>query len=77
MKTSRETFSVRTHVVGIEHLEKNRFAVTVDGRRFASFCSESRARSAGRHEARRLDLVAQEASGPRAVADPARTLRAR
>jgi hypothetical protein len=63
MKTPRETFSVRTHVVGIEQLEKTRFAVTVDGRRFASFCSESRARSAGRHEARRLDFVAREAAG--------------
>jgi hypothetical protein len=63
MKMPRETFSVRTHVVGIERLERNRYVVTVDGRRFASFCSESRARTAGRNEARRLDLVAQEAPG--------------
>lgn len=60
MKTRQETFSVRTHVVAIEQLEKNRYVVTVDGRRFASFCSESRARAAGRHEARRLELVAKE-----------------
>lgn len=63
MKARHETFSVRTHLVGIEQLEKNRYVVTVDGRRFASFCSESRARAAGRHEARRLDLVAREAPG--------------
>ncbi len=63
MKTRHESFSVRTHVVAIEQLEKNRFVVTVDGRRFASFCSESRARTAGRSEARRLDLLAKEAPG--------------
>jgi hypothetical protein len=49
--------------VGIEQLEKHRYAVTVDGRRFASFCSESRARAAGRREARRLEFLARE--GPR------------
>jgi hypothetical protein len=59
MKAPRASFSVRTHVVGIERTEKNRYVVTVDGRRFASFCSESRARAAGRLEARRLDLVAR------------------
>jgi hypothetical protein len=46
--------------VTIERLEKLRWQVSVDGRRFASFCSESRARSAGRREARRLDLAAAE-----------------
>jgi len=61
MKTPRASFSVRAHVVEIEQIEKDRFVVAVDGRRFASFCSESRARAAGRHEARRLDLVAREA----------------
>jgi hypothetical protein len=65
MNTPRETFVVRAHLVGIERVEKNRFVVTLDGRRFASFCSESRARSAGRSEARRLDLVAHEAPGSR------------
>lgn len=65
MNPPRDTFSVRSHVVGIEQLEKNRYLVTVDGRRFASFCSASRARTAGRLEARRLHLVASEAAGAR------------
>jgi hypothetical protein len=34
----------------------------VDGRLLASFCSESRARAAGRTEARRLDFVASDAA---------------
>jgi hypothetical protein len=59
----RASFAVRAHVVGIEQIEKNRYVVTVDGRRFASFCSESRARAAGRLEARRLDFLAHEAPG--------------
>lgn len=61
----RASFSVRDHVVGIEQIDKNRYVVTVDGQRFASFCSESRARAAGRLEARRLDFVAHEARGLR------------
>jgi len=65
MNPPRASFSVRAHVVGIEQIEKNRYVVTVDGQRFASFCSESRARAAGRHEARRLDFVAHEGSGSR------------
>jgi hypothetical protein len=65
MKTPHASFAVRAHVVGIEQVEKNRFVVTVDGRRFASFCSESRARAAGRLEARRLDFVANEAAARR------------
>ncbi|HEY6106638.1 MAG TPA: hypothetical protein VIV59_11680 [Anaeromyxobacteraceae bacterium] len=44
----------------IERLEKLRWIVTVDGHRFATFCSESRARAAGRREARRLDFVAAD-----------------
>ncbi len=44
----------------IERLEKLRWQVIVDGQRFASFCSESRARAAGRREARRLDFAAAE-----------------
>lgn len=63
MNPPRATFMVRAHVVSVEQLERNRYVVTVDGRRYASFCSESRARAAGRLEARRLDLVAREASG--------------
>ena len=43
------------HTVVIEKVEPLRWRVTVDGRRFATFCSESRARAAGRLEARRLD----------------------
>ena len=54
------TFAVRTHTVTIERLEKLRWQVSVDGRRFASFCSESRARAAGRREARRLDFAEAE-----------------
>ncbi len=65
MNPPRASFAVREHVVGIEQIEKNRYVVTVDGQRFASFCSESRARAAGRLEARRLDFVATEASGSR------------
>jgi hypothetical protein len=51
---------VRTHVVGIERLERLLWRVTVDGRRLFTFCSESRAREAGRLEARRLDWVAED-----------------
>ncbi len=65
MNPPRASFSVRAHVVGIEQIEKGRYVVTVDGQRFASFCSESRARAAGRLEARRLDFLAHEASGRR------------
>jgi hypothetical protein len=52
---------VRSHVVGIERLEKLRWRVSVDGRRLFTFCSEARARDAGRLEARRLDFVACDA----------------
>lgn len=53
-------FSVRERVVGVERLERQRYLVTIDGRRFATFCTESRARAAGRSEARRLDLLREE-----------------
>ena len=56
---------VRTHVVGIERLETHRWRVSVDGRRLFTFCSEARARDAGRLEARRLDFVAQDRAHPR------------
>lgn len=56
------TFAVRTHTVIIERLEKLRWVVIVDGQRFASFCSESRARAAGRREARRLDFAAADSA---------------
>jgi hypothetical protein len=63
MSTSYTEMKVRTHVVGIERLERFRWRVSVDGRRLFTFCSEGRARNAGRLEARRLDfLVAQERS---------------
>lgn len=58
MHPARDTFEVRTHVVFIEQVDVRRWRVSVDGRMLASFCSESRARTAGRNEARRLDLVA-------------------
>jgi len=53
-------FSVRARVVSVERLEQQRYLVTIDGRRFATFCTESRARGAGRSEARRLDLLREE-----------------
>jgi hypothetical protein len=65
MSPQRSSFAVRSHVVQIERLEKNRWKVFVDGSFFASFCSESRARSAGRIETRRLDFVALDAAKQR------------
>jgi len=50
------TVDVGKHRVVIERLEKLRWLVSVDGRRHAIYCSESRARAAGRREARRLDV---------------------
>ncbi len=61
---------VRTHVVGIERLDKSRWRVSVDGRRLFTFCSEARARDAGRLEARRLDFVAAEALRRRVLPRP-------
>ena len=61
MSTTYAETKVRTHVVAIERLEKLRWRVSVDGRRLSTFCSEARARGAGRLEALRLDLVASEA----------------
>ncbi len=58
MSGTHTTFSVRDHVVDVEKLERNRWRVRIDGHPLATFCSESRARSAGRNEARRLALVA-------------------
>jgi hypothetical protein len=60
MSGSYSEMKVRTHVVGIERLEKTRWRVSVDGRRLFTFCSEARARDAGRLEARRLDFVAHD-----------------
>jgi hypothetical protein len=60
---ARTTFAVRTHSVTLECLEKHRWRVSVDGRLLASFCSESRARAAGRTEARRLDFIASDLRG--------------
>jgi hypothetical protein len=57
---ARTTFAVRTHSVTLECLEKRRWRVSIDGRLLASFCSESRARAAGRTEARRLDFIASD-----------------
>ena len=52
---------IGTHLIEIERLEKLRWRVSVDGRRLFTFCSESRARDAGRLEARRLDYEARDA----------------
>jgi hypothetical protein len=65
MSASYSELRVRTHVVGIERLDKYRWRVSVDGRRLFTFCSEARARNAGRLEARRLDFVAQDQAHPR------------
>jgi hypothetical protein len=62
MATGDSETTFRTHVVRIERLEKLRWRVTVDGRRLFTFCSEARARDAGRLEARRLDFAALEAN---------------
>jgi hypothetical protein len=64
MSASYSEMRVRTHVVAIERLERQRWRVSVDGRRFFTFCSEARARDAGRLEARRLDFVANDRSHP-------------
>jgi hypothetical protein len=61
MSATYTEMKVRSHVVGIERLEKLRWRVSVDGRRLFTFCSEARARDAGRLEARRLDFVASDA----------------
>ncbi len=60
MSAEYTELKVRNHVIGIERLEKLRWRVSVDGRRLFIFCSEARARDAGRLEARRLDFVASE-----------------
>jgi len=60
MNPGRATFEVRTHLVSIEQVDVRRWRVSVDGHMLASFCSESRARTAGRTEARRLDFVAAD-----------------
>ncbi len=59
-RSARVTFAVRAHVVTLECLERRRWRVSIDGRLLATFCSESRARAAGRTEARRLDFVARD-----------------
>ncbi len=69
METYTE-MKVRNHVVGIERLEPLRWRVSVDGRRLFIFCSESRARNAGRLEARRLDFVAHETLHRRTPPEP-------
>lgn len=60
MSATYTEMKVRSHVVGIERLERLRWRVSVDGRRLFTFCSETRARDAGRLEARRLDFVASD-----------------
>lgn len=61
MSAAYTEIRVRAHTVGIERLEKLRWRVSVDGHRLFVFCSEARARSAGKLEARRLDLAAAAA----------------
>jgi hypothetical protein len=59
------TWSVRGHLIGMEQVDTHRWNVTVDGNRLASFCSESRGRSAGTAEARRLEFLAKDGGRPR------------
>lgn len=47
-------FQVGAYLIQLERLDKQMWRVTIDGRRYATFCSESRARAAGRAEAVRL-----------------------
>ncbi len=61
MSDTHTELRVRTHVVAVERLERLRWRVSVDGQRLSTFCTEARARDAGRLEARRLDFVASEA----------------
>jgi len=61
----RTTFTAASHAVTVERLDRNRWRVLIDGRHFAIFCSESRARTAGRAEARRLDFVADDLASRR------------
>lgn len=62
MAAAYTEMKVRSHVIGIERLEKLRWRVIVDGRPLFTFCSEARARDAGRLEARRLDYAAADAA---------------
>jgi hypothetical protein len=57
MSSASTSVPVGKHLVSIERIEKLRWRVTVDGQRLATYCSESRARAAGRLEARRLDFA--------------------
>jgi hypothetical protein len=57
MSSAYSTVAIGSHTVAIERIERLRWRVTVDGKRLATFCSESRARAAGRLEARLLDLA--------------------
>jgi hypothetical protein len=70
MSATYTEMRVRSHVIGIERLEKLRWRVSVDGRRLFTFCSEARARDAGRLEARRLDFAASDALHRRGPARP-------
>jgi hypothetical protein len=71
MQDSYSEKMIGSHLVGIQRLEKLRWRVSIDGRSLFTFCSESRARDAGRLEARRLDFVAQEAAAARLHPPPA------
>ncbi len=53
------TLVVGKHEVVIERIDKQLWKVTIDGRRYATFCTESRARAAARQEAKRLGQPAR------------------
>lgn len=56
-RAAQSSFQVGAHLVEIERLEKTRWRARVDGKVYATFCTESRARSAARSEARRRDYA--------------------
>lgn len=60
MVTGRPPVVVGSHTVSVERTEPLRWRVWLDGQRLATYCSERRARAAGRLEARRLDLSRPE-----------------
>jgi len=53
--TPNWTIVVGRHEIVVERIDKQLWKVLVDGRRHATFCTESRARAAGRQEAKRLE----------------------
>jgi hypothetical protein len=47
---------VRSHHITVENVDEGRWRALIDGKSFATYCSESRARAGGRNEVRRREL---------------------